>query len=71
MPRNALPLLLALSLTACGAAGQAGDPCEATEDCADGLVCHAHEEDGEKVCEAEDAHEDHDHDDHDSGDHAG
>lgn len=66
MSRHTLSLLLALTLAACGAAGQAGDPCETTEDCADGLTCHEHEEDGEKVCEAEDAHDEHG---HDSGDH--
>ena len=69
MTTRTLAPLFALLLTACGAAGQAGDPCETTDDCADGLTCHEHEEDGEKVCEAEDAHDDHDHDDHDSGDH--
>jgi hypothetical protein len=66
MTTRTLAPLFALLLTACGAAGQAGDPCETTDDCADGLTCHEHEEDGEKVCEAEDEH---DHDDHDSGDH--
>lgn len=65
MTTRTLSLLLPLLLAACGAAGQAGDPCETTDDCADGLVCHEHEEDGEKVCETEDAHDE----GHDSGDH--
>jgi len=58
-------LLFVMMLAACGAAGAEGDPCEADEDCEDGLVCHTEDGEDEGECEAEDEDHDHDHDDED------
>lgn len=55
-----VPLVLILGgLSGCAAPGAEGDPCEADEDCEEGLTCHVHE-DGEGACEGEDAHDEHD-----------
>ena len=39
---NALAFAALLSLVACAAPGEAGDPCTTDEDCAEGLECHDH-----------------------------
>lgn len=66
--RSLLMLATLGLLTACGAKGAEGDPCEVDDDCEEGLVCHEHD-DGDAVCEHEDEHDhDDDDDDHDDTD---
>lgn len=74
--RSLLMTLPLLVLAACGE-GQEGDPCTTDEDCAEGLICHDHAEDGHEghdhgkgegeaedgVCEPPDAHDHEDEDD--------
>ena len=52
-----------ITLAACGAPGEAGDPCTTDADCEEGLECHVHDEHeaedhGDE--EHESAHEDED-----------
>ena len=43
MTRILSTLTLATLLTACAGAGQVGDECTTSDDCADDLECHIHE----------------------------
>ena len=64
MTRILSTLTLATLLTACAGAGQVGDECTTSDDCADDLECHMHEgETDHGDCE------EHDEDEHEEGEH--
>ncbi len=59
---------VAALLMACGAEGEAGDACEADDDCAEGLVCHFGEASPEDAADAPgECMEEGDHSGHDMG----
>ncbi len=68
MRRTTSILALTVLLAGCAAPGLEGDPCETDEDCDEGLSCHEHDE-GDAVCEGEEAHDDHDEHEDDTGEH--